>query len=886
MLAGLGRFTAPPAFTASARAAAAPAMDVVSPHDLDVLGGDDAPAASRFRAPAPFGESAAYTPSLAAPVAASVGAVGASVGASVDRAFALASSPTSVGGSADFFAESFAVPPQPAYEPMTLRPALLLPQAQDLAASPEWSSTVGSFASAAAIASLPEHFTDERAYADAPTGALAASRAMHSLPDASVDDAGWAMDAGSPMAAWMPAATGATTAPLWSGLPGMTAERSRRWATHTQRTAADLSLDFVSPEMVLAARVYGLTPADAAQATRLATGGPTALQTLAGAVELTFLRALAGDAELRGDDRASVREQRRATAAAFDGGGSGSGAYTAAGFDAGPASSVAASAAATYASAAAAYAPAATGSFASASRLMPTTAYPVGDVSAFAPSAFAAASATAPTAASLSSAIPAAPKRAPRGAFLWPAGAVGALGMKATELGAGTALPIAALELLAAGAVAQLGTFAIAHGATAEESAELVAAARRGGFSFGGRAGAPGTTFAPGSFAPGASFAPGSFAPGAGFASAADAASASATFVAPSSPSLSEASESPGIAAAPFAATAGSSSEAGYAGAGGEEAEVFAAAASTVPAIQRARFQALFVALGQSASGREMSAVGRARARAGAERSRRRRGHDVGAGARRPRVVGHARHRGRLDQRRARRQPRRRLGGARRAEEPLDRRRPRRRRSPDLVGARAGDDRARRDDARSLGRGGGAGAAFATRSRAARATRAISRFPPDRRHPPGPRRTLGRAGRPQLLRDAAVRDRRVLVLVLSVVVFVFVVLGADDRAARAVGGAGGRRSAARGQLRRRRGRDPVVVRGRGAQDAREPWCRREPLACRAHVDHRGAATHVGGLDPRPVGCVRRPERGPAPAKPGMPDIERLAQEVYSEFPPE
>jgi hypothetical protein len=177
----------------------------------------------------------------------------------------------------------------------------------------------------------------------------------------------------------------APVAPLWSARPGMTAERSRRWATHTQESAADLSFDFVPPELVLAARGYGLSPADAAQASRIATGGVTALQVLAGNVEMTFLDMLAAGA-----------------------GGSG-------GIDA------------------------------HARGFAPVTAFPVdGD-----------------DAPALTSAIPSAPRRTPRGAFLWPAATAGALGMRSADAGGDSALSVAALELLAASAVAQLGTFAI-----------------------------------------------------------------------------------------------------------------------------------------------------------------------------------------------------------------------------------------------------------------------------------------------------------------------------------------------------------------------------------------------------------------------------------------
>ena len=207
-----------------------------------------------------------------------------------------------------------------------------------------------------------------------------------------------------------PTADEAPAAPLWSARPGMTAERSRRWATHTHESAADLSFDFVPPELVLAARAYGLSPADAAQASRIATGGVTALQLLAGNVEMTFLDALAGAAQ-RGGSGFAVAGDPDAQARGF----------------------------------------------------APVTAFPVGGDEAPA----------------LTSAIPSAPRRAPRGAFLWPAATAGALGLRSAEAAGDTALSVAALELLAASAVAQLGTFAIPPGEAAGDAAPA-----RGGRAF------------------------------------------------------------------------------------------------------------------------------------------------------------------------------------------------------------------------------------------------------------------------------------------------------------------------------------------------------------------------------------------------------------------
>ena len=48
----------------------------------------------------------------------------------------------------------------------------------------------------------------------------------------------------------------------------------------------------------------------------------------------------------------------------------------------------------------------------------------------------------------------------PRGAFLWPSATVGALGLNAAAPDGQQSMSVAALELLAAQAVAELGTYA------------------------------------------------------------------------------------------------------------------------------------------------------------------------------------------------------------------------------------------------------------------------------------------------------------------------------------------------------------------------------------------------------------------------------------------
>ena len=78
--------------------------------------------------------------------------------------------------------------------------------------------------------------------------------------------------------------------------PGMIADRAQTWSVAQERSAADLSFDFVTPELVLAARVYGLGPAEAAQAMRLAIAGPSQLAAMASTVNRTFVQAMAIEA--------------------------------------------------------------------------------------------------------------------------------------------------------------------------------------------------------------------------------------------------------------------------------------------------------------------------------------------------------------------------------------------------------------------------------------------------------------------------------------------------------------------------------------------------------------------------------------------------------------
>lgn len=189
--------------------------------------------------------------------------------------------------------------------------------------------------------------------------------------------------------------------------PGMLAQRALGFGATQSSQTADLSFDFVPPELVLAARVYGFGATEAAQAARLAMGGSTGLSAMAGAVDLRFI-SLMGPAM-----------------------GAGAGRQDAA----------------------------------------PST----GEPSARAPEAQAAREADASFGVA---------KRMPRGAFLLPSASVAAMGLSAALPEGEHAMSIAALEVLAAKMVAELGSFAspsmqaMAAGA-AGSGAESAAPSRR-----------------------------------------------------------------------------------------------------------------------------------------------------------------------------------------------------------------------------------------------------------------------------------------------------------------------------------------------------------------------------------------------------------------------
>lgn len=203
--------------------------------------------------------------------------------------------------------------------------------------------------------------------------------------------------------------------------PGMLANRAQSWSVAQERSSADLSFDFVPPELILAARVYGLGPAEAAQAARLAVAGPGQLSAMAGTVDRTFVQALAIEAERRGSmpgyagssTMAAGSAGAAATSVVPTGGTPASWSASADAFDAPMASPLSGS----------------------APTMTPLAATPL------AASAFGV------------------ERRTPRGATLWPAGTVAALGLNAATPDGESSMSVAALELLAAQSVAELGTF-------------------------------------------------------------------------------------------------------------------------------------------------------------------------------------------------------------------------------------------------------------------------------------------------------------------------------------------------------------------------------------------------------------------------------------------
>ncbi len=311
--------------------------------------------------------------------------------------------------------------------------------------------------------------------------------------------------------------------------PGMVADRAAGYAVAHERSTSDLAFDFVMPELVLAARVYGLGPAEAAQAARLSLVGPGQLSAMASTVNRTFVEMMALDAQRHGD---------RAI-----------------------------------------------------------TAYPVGDAGEPRPPEARPPEAQPPDAqppdAQPATTAFGVARRMPRGAFLWPASTVGALGMAAAAPDGAHSMSVAALELLAAQAVVELGTYPRTLGAPSDPTAATAGATAATAGATAATAGATAATAGATAANAGATAAnAGATAANAG----ATAANAGAT-VAKSG------------AASPFRTDPR---------VGGDrrrelaEADVLDAAASLVPTGRRAKFEALYLALSQSTLGRSSAPAARA----------------------------------------------------------------------------------------------------------------------------------------------------------------------------------------------------------------------------------------------------------------------------------
>lgn len=70
---------------------------------------------------------------------------------------------------------------------------------------------------------------------------------------------------------------------------GQAGVRAEAWSVGQERTVADLAFDFVSPEMIVATRAFGFDPSSATQAARLSVAGQPGLTSMASAVDLAFI---------------------------------------------------------------------------------------------------------------------------------------------------------------------------------------------------------------------------------------------------------------------------------------------------------------------------------------------------------------------------------------------------------------------------------------------------------------------------------------------------------------------------------------------------------------------------------------------------------------------
>lgn len=380
-----------------------------------------------------------------------------------------------------------------------------------------------------------------------PLGAAMARHAAAQLADDDGDRPSMSLVAG-------PASTGASThTPGAYGRPGSLAESALAWSIAESRTAGGLSFDFVTPEMVLAARVYGLPAGAAADAMRVAAGGPTAMASLAASLDLTFLRAFQSPAAAAAVAATAPRTSAPARGAA---GSTLVGEPALAAAEPTPAALAAAGAMPSV--------PSATGSL-GADVVGPT----VGGFEASAVDAL-----------GLDLGYGGVPSglrrgRTPRGAYLWPTATTAALGLNAMSPEGDLGLPVVALELLAAQAVAELGTWVTAGPRNdAEPEAGGVVAGRA----------APSVAGGPGVVPLAASTA---------------------------SP-VGELATSPAAVAARAAALSARAGAPGFDAGDEFEEAAMTATAWAVPSPARQRFESVYVALARSAEGQSLSPSARA----------------------------------------------------------------------------------------------------------------------------------------------------------------------------------------------------------------------------------------------------------------------------------
>lgn len=273
----------------------------------------------------------------------------------------------------------------------------------------------------------------------------------------------------------------------YSSEPGNLAVRAESWAIEHERSTADLAFDFVSPELILAAQSYGFGPSEAAQATRLAVAGQSGLVTLASAMDLAFLEVFTGQTVSVDSGHSS------AGASPIRGAGTGAGQATSAAADLH------------------------INDNRPAGGQEPGTQRPVhgtaGAAMGVGPGAAPGTGSSTGTAVTSGNVVlplePARPNRngafgmqvrAPRGAFLWPRATALAMSLQPSGTGdAAHASSLAALDLLAAHAVAEIATFVAPANAQANTHVNAQASAvgpshRQGHHAAGGDGGPAGAS--------------------------------------------------------------------------------------------------------------------------------------------------------------------------------------------------------------------------------------------------------------------------------------------------------------------------------------------------------------------------------------------------------